>query len=50
MESRGPQHPLSLNAFGQAMSQTLKEYERILLKHRTNNGSDKPHAAWGHRE
>ncbi|PQY13793.1 primase-helicase zinc-binding domain-containing protein [Cronobacter sakazakii] len=38
MESRGHQHPLSLTAFGQAVPQTLKEYERILLKRRTNNG------------
>lgn len=37
MESRGHQHPLSLTAFGQAVPQTLKEYERILLKRRTNN-------------
>ncbi|GEM_PF-6837982 len=34
----GHQHPLSLTAFGQAVPQTLKEYERILLKRRTNNG------------
>ena len=33
MESRG-----SLTAFGQAVPQTLKKYERILLKRRTNNG------------
>lgn len=38
MESRGHQHPLSLTAFGQAVPQTLKEYERVLLKRRTNNG------------
>lgn len=38
MESRGHQHPLSLTAFGQAVPQTLKEYERTLLKRRTNNG------------
>ncbi len=38
MESRGHQHPLSLTAFGQAVPQTLKEYERVLLKSRTNNG------------
>ena len=38
MESRGHQHPLSLTAFGQAVPQTLKEYERILIKRRTNNG------------
>jgi len=37
MESRGHQHPLSLTAFGQAVLQTLKEYERVLLKRRTNN-------------
>lgn len=37
MESRG-HHPLSLTAFGQAVPQTLKEYERVLLKRRTNNG------------
>ena len=35
MESRGHQHPLSLTAFGQAVPQTLKEYERVLLKRRT---------------
>ncbi|WP_275554664.1 primase-helicase zinc-binding domain-containing protein [Mixta sp. Marseille-Q2659] len=38
MESRGHQHPLSLTAFGQAVPQTLKEYERVLLKRRTSNG------------
>lgn len=38
MESRGHQHPLSLTAFGQAVPQTLKEYERVLLKRRTNSG------------
>lgn len=38
MESRGHQHPLRLTAFGQAVPQTLKEYERVLLKRRTNNG------------
>ncbi|KAF6679507.1 primase-helicase zinc-binding domain-containing protein [Pantoea sp. EKM20T] len=38
MESRGHQHPLSLTAFWQAVPQTLKEYERVLLKRRTNNG------------
>jgi len=38
MESRGHQHPLSLTAFGQTVPQTLKEYERVLLKRRTNNG------------
>ena len=38
MESRGHQHPLSLTAFGQAVPQTLKEYERVLLKRSTNNG------------
>jgi len=38
MESCGHQHPLSLTAFGQAIPQTLKEYERVLLKRRTNNG------------
>ncbi|MGF7223979.1 phage/plasmid-associated DNA primase [Pantoea agglomerans] len=38
MESRGHQHPLSLTAFGRAVQQTLKEYERVLLKRRTNNG------------
>lgn len=38
MESRGHLHPLSLTAFGQAVPQTLKEYERVLLKRRTNNG------------
>ncbi|WP_039659488.1 primase-helicase zinc-binding domain-containing protein [Pantoea sp. MBLJ3] len=38
MESRGHQHPLSLTAFGQAVPLTLKEYERVLLKRRTNNG------------
>lgn len=38
MESRGHQHPLSLTAFGQAVPQTLKEYEPTLLKRRTNNG------------
>lgn len=38
MESRGHLHPLSLTAFGQAVLQTLKEYERVLLKRRTNNG------------
>lgn len=37
MKSRGHQHLLSLTAFGQAVPQTLKEYERILLKRRTNN-------------
>ena len=37
MESRG-HHPLSLTVFGQAVPQTLKEYERVLLKRRTNNG------------
>ncbi len=38
MVSRGHQHSLSLTAFGQAVPQTLKEYERVLLKRRTNNG------------
>lgn len=38
MESRGHQHPLNLTAFGQAVPQTLKEYERVLLKRRTNSG------------
>lgn len=38
MESRGHQHPLCLTAFGQAVPQTLKEYERVLLKRRTNSG------------
>lgn len=38
MESRGHQHSLSLTAFGQAVPQTLKEYERVLLKRRTNSG------------
>lgn len=38
MESRGHQHLLSLTAFGQAMPQTPKEYERMLLKRRTNSG------------
>jgi len=38
MESCGHQHPLSLIAFGQAVPQILKEYERVLLKRRTNNG------------
>lgn len=38
IESRGHQHPLSLTAFGQVVPQTLKEYERVLLKRRMNNG------------
>lgn len=38
MESRGYQHPLPLKTFGQAMPQTLKEYERVLIKRRMNDG------------
>lgn len=38
MESRGHQHPMSLTAFGQAIPQTLKEYEIELLKRKTKNG------------
>ena len=38
VESRGHQHPLSLTALGQAVPQTLKEYERELLKRQINNG------------
>lgn len=38
MESRGHQHPLSLTAFGLAVPETLKEYERVLLKRRTSYG------------
>ena len=38
MESRGHQHPMSLTAFGQAIPQTLKEYEIGLLKRKTKNG------------
>jgi putative DNA primase/helicase len=38
MESRGHQHPMSLTAFGQAIPQTLKEYEVELLKRKTRNG------------
>lgn len=37
MESRGHQHPMSLTAFGQAIPQTLKEYEIELLKRKTKN-------------
>ena len=53
MESRGHQHPLSLTAFGQAVPQTLKEYEVELLKRKTKNGvqtsldlSDECEADW----
>ncbi len=38
MESRWHQHPMSLMAFGQAIPQTLKEYEIELLKRKTRNG------------
>lgn len=38
MESRGHQHPMSLTAFGLAVPQTLKEFEKELLKRKTNNG------------
>ena len=38
MEARGHQHPMSLTAFGQAVPQTLKEYEIELLKRKTKNG------------
>ncbi|PLR36739.1 DNA primase [Chimaeribacter californicus] len=38
MESRGHQHPMSLTAFGLAVPQTLKEFEKELLKRETNNG------------
>lgn len=38
MEARGHQHPMSLTALGQAVPQTLKEYEIELLKRKTNNG------------
>ena len=38
MESRCHQPPLSLTAFGQAVPQTLKEYEVELLKRKTKNG------------
>lgn len=38
MEARGHQHPMSLTAFGLAVPQTLKEFEKELLKRKTNNG------------
>ncbi len=46
MESRSHQHLLSLTAFGQAVPQTLKAYEGVLLKRRTNSGgTDQSHAS-----
>jgi len=38
MEARGHQPHMSLTAFGQAVPQTLKEYEIELLKRKTKNG------------
>lgn len=38
MEARGYQHPMSLTAFGRAVSQTLREYEIEFLKRKTNQG------------
>lgn len=37
MASHTHQHQLSLTSFGLGVPKTPKEYERILLKHRTNN-------------
>ena len=38
MAARGYQHVMNLTAFGQAVPQTLKEYEHTLLKRRTKQG------------
>ncbi|MGA7588213.1 MAG: primase-helicase zinc-binding domain-containing protein [Rouxiella badensis] len=38
MEARGYKHPMNLTAFGRAVPQTLKEYEMMLLKRKTNQG------------
>jgi len=38
MEARGHKHPMNLTAFGRAVPQTLKEYEIMLLKRKTNQG------------
>jgi len=38
MEARGHKHPMNLTAFGRAVPQTLKEYEVMLLKRKTNQG------------
>ncbi len=38
MAARGYQHVMNLTAFGQAVPQTLKEYEHTLLKRRTKRG------------
>ncbi|MEL5279395.1 primase-like DNA-binding domain-containing protein [Serratia bockelmannii] len=38
METRDYQHVMNLTAFGQAVPQTLKEYEHTLLKLRTKQG------------
>lgn len=53
MAARGYQHVMNLTAFGQAVLQTLKEYEHTLLKRRTKQGiqtnlilSDESEADW----
>ncbi|MBH3206606.1 toprim domain-containing protein [Serratia marcescens] len=53
MAARGYQHVMNLTAFGQAVPQTLKEYEHTLLKRRTKQGiqtnlilSDECEADW----
>ncbi|WP_419721752.1 hypothetical protein [Pantoea eucalypti] len=38
MEARGHQRPISLTALGQAVPQTLKEYEIELLKRKAKKG------------
>ncbi len=38
MEARGHKYPMNLTAFGRAVPQTLKEYEMMLLKRKTNQG------------